>query len=191
MLFRSVTGRYKYRPASAGSQSISDTKENMSFGQVEFTSQNYWQPARHFAIGVETDILVSSRKLLDSFYASLVEAPSFNPTPSSYTTFDPDFRANSWAALGVVPIWKLNDMLQLRTTAYCFMPFRRILANADGTPRKGEWFRNPEFFGEVAGVVNLPFASLSAYGRYTSSPAGRWNFGISFGVFILAPKFLR
>lgn len=186
-----VTGRYKYRPAATGSQSISDTKENMSFGQVEFTSQNYWQPARHFAIGVETDILVSSRKLLDSFYASLVEAPSFNPTPSSYTTFDPDFRANSWAALGVVPILKLNDMLQLRTTAYCFMPFRRILANADGTPRKGEWFRNPEFFGEVAGVVNLPFASLSAYGRYTSSPAGRWNFGISFGVFILAPKFLR
>ena len=55
----------------------------------------------------------------------------------------------------------------------------------------GGWFRNVEFMGEIAAVYNLSFASLSIYGNYLTSPAHNWNFGLSFGLYFMAPKLLR
>ncbi|MDE7145273.1 MAG: hypothetical protein K2O30_03875, partial [Duncaniella sp.] len=56
----------------------------------------------------------------------------------------------------------------------------------------GKWLSNPEFFGEVSALISLPFGTVSAYANYTTeSPSGNWNFGISIGAFILAPKFLQ
>jgi len=71
------------------------------------------------------------------------------------------------------------------------MPMRKILANEQMQPYYGKWFSDPEFFGELSVVYNLPFASINLYGNYMSYPARNWNFGISFGLFFLAPKFLR
>ena len=45
--------------------------------------------------------------------------------------------------------------------------------------------------GEIAAVYNLSFASLSIYGNYLTSPAHNWNFGLSFGLYFMAPKLLR
>jgi len=50
---------------------------------------------------------------------------------------------------------------------------------------------NPQFIGEVAAVYNFPFASLSLYVNYLSSPKGNWNFGINFGLYFQAPRLLR
>ena len=92
---------------------------------------------------------------------------------------------------GLLPIWKLSDNMQLRGECHAFMPMRKILADENMCPYYGKWLSDPEFFGEVSVVYNLPFASLNVYGNYMSYPARNWNFGISFGLFFLAPKFLR
>lgn len=88
-------------------------------------------------------------------------------------------------------MWKISDMIQARGTFHCFLPFRRIEEAPDHTAAYGRWLANPRFFGEVAAVVNLPFAAVSAYANYMSYPARNWNFGLSLGIFILAPRFLR
>ncbi|MDE6693253.1 MAG: hypothetical protein K2K05_07690, partial [Muribaculaceae bacterium] len=53
------------------------------------------------------------------------------------------------------------------------------------------WFTDPQFYGELSLCYSLPFATVSAYGSYASSPGHDWNVGITFGVYMLAPKFLR
>lgn len=118
-------------------------------------------------------------------------APAFNPTPSSYNSFNPAFRANSYVTAGIVPIWKMNSTVQVRGTFNVFLPYKKIIELPDLRAGYGKAFSNPEFFGEAAIAVTLPFTTMSAYANYMSYPARNWNFGISLGIFILAPKFLR
>ncbi len=184
-----VYGRYAYSPFDA---TLSEAEhKNVYWTQLEVVAKNYFGVSKHFAVGTEFSALASTRKLLKTYNASIVEAPAFNPTPASYNSFNPALRANSFVTGGVVPVFKITETLQLRGSFHGFMPFRKIMEGDGYVAKYGKWFANPQFFGEMAAVVSLPFASLSLYGNYTSYPANNWNFGISFGVFMLAPKFLR
>lgn len=182
-------GRFHYNPAAI--QNGTERRSNMTFAQIEASASNYYSLGRHAAIGTEFNALVSTRKLLDTYNTSIVLAPSFNPTPASYNAFNPGLRANSYVTAGVIPIWKINSTVQLRGTFHTFLPFKKIMEGENNTVHYGKLFANPQFFGETAFAVTLPFATLSAYANYISYPARNWNFGISLGLFVLAPKFLR
>ena len=82
-------------------------------------------------------------------------------------------------------------MLQLRGRCDMFMPLRPILEAGDGTAYYGDYLSRTEFFGQIEAVIALPFANVTAYTHYCTAPGGKWNFGVSFGLFIQAPKFLR
>ena len=87
-------------------------------------------------------------------------------------------------------MWKLSDSFQVRGTLDGFLPLRRIESVPDSNEaRYGKWLSDPEFFGELQLRFKLPLGSISAYGNYTTGGIG-WNFGISIGTFILAPRFL-
>ncbi len=184
---KGVTGRYKIRKAD----SDISTGKRRTFMQAEFRSTNFWSVGHKFALGLESDLMMSTRSFIGGYYASIVDAPAYYPTVSSYTVFDPELRSYNFAAASIIPVWKLNDMLQVRTTVSGFLPIRRIERGADGSAQHGPWLSTPIFTGELAAVLSLPFANISAYGRYTDTDAGRWNFGISLGFYIQAPRFLR
>ncbi len=169
-----------------------DSDTHPSWLRTKVKTRNYFNLCRHFSLGVELEAVASTRKLLSTYDASIVSADAFHPTASSYNAFNIGFRANSYGALGVVPVWKMNSTLQLRGSGYLFIPYRKILPDKDGfAPCYGRRFRDPQFLGELAAVATFPFASLSVYGNYMTYPARNWNCGISFGLFILAPKFIR
>lgn len=184
-----VYGNYQYRPFDP--EIFAADHRHPLFVQLETDLKYYKGVSKHFVAGLEFNVMLSTRKLLSNYNTTIVEAPAFLPTPSSYNAFNPGFRANSWIAPGLVPIWKISQMVQLRGNFHAFLPLRKIVSGPDNSAEYGRWLSKPEFFGEVAAVVSLPFASIKAYGNYMSSPAHNWNCGISFGIFLLAPKFLR
>ena len=47
------------------------------------------------------------------------------------------------------------------------------------------------FQAPLRNVMHVLRVPISAYGNYTSAHDSNWNFGISIGAFILAPKFLH
>ncbi|MDE6558345.1 MAG: patatin, partial [Muribaculaceae bacterium] len=123
---------------------------------------------------------------------ALVMAPSFAPPPSTANYFNPSYKADNYVAAGLMPVWNPASKFQVRGEFYGFLPLRNIgLDHASGGARHTGWANRPEFIGEIAAVYNFPFASLSLYGNYLSSPSGNWNFGITFGMFVLAPKLTR
>lgn len=165
--------------------------------QAEFDFTRYWEIARRLHLGVSTTTVASSMKPFDTYAATEVMLPAFRPVPSSYSYFNTRFRARQFTSFGIIPVWNPVGMLQLRAELYCFMPWREVNPamlvlgqhDTDGV-EYGEWFRNPRFMGELKASYALPFAHLSAYAGYSDSPGNRWNFGLSFGLFFLAPKFL-
>lgn len=182
-----VGGKVHYRLApAAGYQKVSTDE---LWGQLDIKTRNYFNLHRHWSLGLEGTAVVSNRRLLDNYGASISTAPVFNPTPASHNNFNPALRANSFAAVGIVPIFKFNSSLSARLSLNGFVPFRRILENPDGSARYGRWFDSARFFGEFDLVYSLPFASVTGYCNYTSTP-GKFNFGISFGIFLPAPSFL-
>ena len=100
-------------------------------------------------------------------------------------------RAYSFAAAGLVPIYKYNDNFSARLAAYVFVPLREIIDKGGMAAHSHKWLSSPQVFSEFDLCYKLPFATVCAYCNYTSSPDTKWNVGISFGVFLPAPKFLR
>lgn len=166
-------------------------RERADFIEARLTATGFPVSRKHYAIGLESNVVASSRHLPRYYSTAVVTASAFNPTASSYNAFSPAFRANSYVTAGIIPVWKMSEYVQLRGTFHCFLPFRRIEEGPDRSAVYGRWFADPQFFGEAAAVINLPFAAVTAYANYMGKESGNWNFGLSLGFFMLAPKFLR
>lgn len=179
-------GTYHYNSVSEIHQS---TRSTRPWARAEVNYNGYISIGNNLALGIETNLVASTRNLPSTYDQAIVIAEEFTPTPSSFNSFNPEMRAFSYITAGIIPIWKINDNLQLRTTAHGFLPMRRIKSDMIGKPYYGKWFSDPTFFAEIAGVYNFPFASLSVYGNYSDAPARKWSCGISFGLYFLAPKF--
>lgn len=179
-------GRYRYRP---GSESGALHERNVNWLQTDLKVEYYHQFSRHFSLGGVIEGVWSNRSLLDTYNASIVNASAYSPTPAADSYFNPAFRANTFAALGVVPVWMINDNMQLRGHVHLFQPYRTINRVAGG--EQAEWgsrFARRYVYTELAAVYNLRFALLSVYGNYQSYPARNWNVGISFGLYFTAPR---
>lgn len=169
----------------------SRTRLHRSWFQADLRAQNYWDFSSHFAFGTEVNIVASTRKLLPNFTASIIDAPAFVPEASYSNIYAADFRANSYGTVGIRPIWKMSSIVQIRGRADMFVPLRPILAALDGTAFYGDYFSRLRCFARIEGVVTLPFANVSVYTHYANIPGHRWNFGLSFGYFLQAPRFLH
>lgn len=180
-------GQYRYKSKEDPAYSY---RHHLKWMQLSVSVADYIGVSKNVSLGILGNVLLSTRKLLPTYDASIVAAEAFHPTPSSYNYFNTKLRANSYVAAGVAPVWKISGSFQLRGSFHCFMPLRKIVYD-NGRAAYGKWLHDPEFFGELQAVIALPFGSISAYGNYTPAHDNNWNFGISIGAFILAPRFLR
>lgn len=179
-------GRYHYKPGNM--EHFSSHSRNVNWLQAEAHLKYYNMYGRHWSLGWELNSVYTNRSLLDNYNASLVNAPAFTPTPASDNTFNPAFRANAYVALGVVPVWLINDNFQVRGNIHLFQPMRRLLLDAvTDQVYYGRWFSKRFVYSEIAAAYTFKFATLSVYGNYQSYPARNWNVGVSFGLYFLAP----
>ena len=191
-----LLGNYKFRPSnqslgSPGDSPLAGVSKRVRWMQAEARTRNYFDISSRFSLGVETDIMLSTRRLESTFNASIVTAPAYKPTNASNNIFNPSLRANSFIAAGIVPVYKFSQQFTARIMADCFMPLRKIKQGPDLSACYGRWFSNPEFFSELDLSYSFSFATLSGYVNYVSSGPRNWNCGLTLGIFLLAPRFLR
>lgn len=159
-------------------------------GMAEILWRHYYPLAKKFSLGAYANFVGSVGQHKQNYTVSMIQAPAFSPTPSTTNYFNPGFRADNYVAAGVIPIWKPFHNAQLRTDLFAFSPIREPV-DKNGRLGYDGWFKRVEFLGEIAAVYNFNFASFSLYANYLSYPRHNWNFGISFGLLIQAPRFLR
>lgn len=180
-----------YYTAKDGLNDDASIKKTTKWLQLEINVQKYWDCAKWFSIGLEGNLMGSTRKLLHDYNSSIVSAFSFNPTASSNNAFHSAMRAMNYVTAGVTPIFKFTESLQFRATAQYFLPFRAIERGEGNRAAYGKWFNDPRLFSEITLAYNFPFASIAGYVNYIDSPGDRWNCGLTFGLYFTAPKFLR
>lgn len=192
VLGQGVWERYDFTPGAPMGRIVNaQQKGHDKWLQLEVKYLDYMSLGSKWSLGLESDIIVSTRHLLDDYNAAIVNAASFNPTAASYNVFNPQLRANSFITAGLVPVYKFNDRLTSRLAVHGFIPMRPIHQDSDGTACYSRWFSRASLYSELSASLKLPFGNLTAYGSYQTSPGNRWGVGISFGYFILAPRMTR
>lgn len=163
---------------------------NGAVGDFVFQTRNYFKVSPNWSIALEGDAVWSTRKLMPTYTASVINAIQYVPAVSDVDLFDPTFRANQWVGLGLGVVANIKKV-QARLTGYGFMPMRRIVPTADGGARYSEWFTRLRTMVQLKLAYQLPFGALSVWTGYRDSPAQRWSAGLSIGMLIRAPKFTR
>ncbi len=159
---------------------------------LELLWQRYFTIGQKWGVGAYANGYATLQNLDQNYTNVLAHAPAFAPTPATQNYFNLAFRSDNYLAAGVIPMWKPVKRMQVRADLYVYMPIRNLVDNGRMNVATYEgWFKKPQFLGELAVIYNLPFASISFYGNYLSSPSRNWNFGISFGLLFKAPKLLR
>lgn len=194
MFDASLTGVFegsKFRAGNATGNGLPETGYKGHWGlSGGVVWKNFYRLSDSFTVGACVDGLVTLQKLYQDYTATLIHAAAFAPTPSTRNYFNVAFRSDNYLAAGVIPVWNPVGKLQVRGDFYVYSPIRN-LRDTPGVCSYDGWFRKAEFIGEVAAVYNFSFASLSLYCNYLSYPARNWNFGINFGLFFNAPRFIR
>ena len=147
-------------------------------------------------MGYLSELVLSSKNLMNNYTASVLQAPAFTPTPHSTIVFNEAFRANQYVALGLTPIWRFSKLFHCQFGFYGFMPLYEIqkqaIANNPNvaTARYGKFLNSFNYMGEASLVLKLPFISISLYANGYSYPKQNFNIGLNIGYLIFNPKML-
>lgn len=153
--------------------------------------KHFFPVHRNIKLGVMGNAMGNYKKLKQNYTSTLVHSAEFAPTPSTQNYFNEAFRSDNFVAVGLIPVWTPSRGFQIRGDFYGYSKVRGLKNLGPSVTEYGKWFPKVEFIGEVAAVYNFPFASLSLYVNYLSSPKNNWNFGINFGLFFQVPKLIH
>lgn len=183
------TGKEKFIPGN--SPEMATWKERQSWLQISYMKEAYHTMSPKFTLGWMAEAVYSSKNFSENYTATMMQACDFSPTPHSELMYNEAFRANQYIAAGIKPIYVLNDMFQVRTEFYGFVPIFPIKKNSFNKAYYGKVFSRFEYLGELSVVCHLPFGAISAYVNHYSSPRKEWNVGITLGWQLFNYRFIE
>lgn len=157
--------------------------------QYRAKMDRYYLVKSRFTLGTYAELAFTTRKLLQNYTVNLIQAPAFQPTPHSRSVFNDAFSANQFVAVGLKPIYNINNQLHVRGEAYWFVPYKSFYRLADNSATYSNAFSSSQFMAETSLVFNLKVASVSMFANYYSSAVSQWNFGVNIGFLLFNPKF--
>lgn len=184
-------GTEKFRQGMGTDPYNGEFEYTQAWLQISYELEKYFRISKKVSLGSYLHAYYSSRNFSNNYRATMMQAGEFSPTTHSKITYNEAFRANQFAGVGLIPIYKFNSMIQARLGIYGFVPFFPINCNELNKATYGKMFSKFEYLGDLSVVVRLPFGSISAYLNYYSSPGKNWNAGISLGWQIFGERFMQ
>lgn len=184
--------RGAFEKSSFYPENVMKTTQRDNWNAALWAYYKQFFPLHHnMKLGIMGNAMGNYKKLKQNYTSTLVHSAEFAPTPSTQNYFNEAFRSDNYVAFGLIPVWTPLRGFQIRGDFYGYSKVRGIKNLGPRVTEYGRWFPKVEFIGEIAAVYNFPFASLSLYANYLSSPKNNWNFGINFGLFFQAPKLIH
>jgi NTE family protein len=180
--------RYRYPNLTGGGNK---PFESLSYFQLKAGYEQYIPLKPKFIMGFKSDLVYNTKRHLDNYTSTVIQAPGFTPTPHSLTVFNEAYRSNQFLAAGVIPIWKIKPALQWRTELHGFAPLKSIHKGVDNSVVDARSIKDLQFLVETSLVYNLTFANASVFVNRYSSPSNNWNIGFNFGFLLFPKRFLE
>lgn len=186
---RMVTGKLNFYP---GSLALSDSSSNSKrWFQTRMIYDNYFTSFGRWKFGFYGDLFLSSQPFFDTYQSTILSVPQFEPTPESSTLFMPQYRAHSFAGIGIKSVLQLFSNLQLRAEGYIYQPVQEIVSNPLGRARYGEALNKRYLIGTTAIVFHNPIGPASLQLSYYQGKEKPLSVMFNFGYILFNRRTLK
>jgi NTE family protein len=172
-----------------GNTSIFDKLPYLAYHQwfrLKASAERYFgQGKYHWGYMVEG--VFSNQPAFRNFRSTLINAPAFYPLLDSKTLFLSDFRAFSYAALGIRNIVSLSKKIDFRMEGYLFKPFNRVWEGDKQNPILNGINLSLRDFNLAASsilVYHSPLGPASLNVNYYDDAHYNWSFFLNVGLLI-------
>lgn len=166
-------------------------KHNQSWLQMSYTRISYHNITKKFSLGTYLKAYYSTRGLSETYQASMMQADAFTPTMNSLFNYNPAYRAYQYGALGIIPVYKLNDILQIRAETYGFLPYKTIKENPNGSSYYAKSLQDINYITELTIACKFSSLTLAAWADYYSSHKNEIKVGLTLGWFMFNERFIE
>ena len=177
-----VMGRGKY--ISGNTSALHPEYRSQYIFSFKLYGEQYFSISKSFSIGYLLEGVYSPKPSFDGYYPTLFLSPAFQPTRHSQTLFLENFRANTYIAAGLMPIFMLSQNLYFKNGIYVFQPHRELKKGANNEIIYGMKFKNRSFTGYSTLIWQSPIGPLSATLYYYDGYKNRFIFSLNFGYLI-------
>ncbi|MGL4992669.1 MAG: patatin-like phospholipase family protein [Bacteroidales bacterium] len=179
----------RYDPSETYYEPIKEVSHN--WFQLSINWEKYNKLSRLVTLGYKTAVLYTNKPTYNNFSSTIIQMPSFTPTPHSKVVFNESLRAPSFAALGAIPIVNLSRSLSIRSEYYGFLPIISITKGENREVKRTKDLKKINHFGELSLVYNTPIGSISIFGNYYNYPSRNFNYGINIGFLLGNTKLIE
>jgi NTE family protein len=181
--FRFIDGQEKTQP---GSQSSDKTTfiEDKNWLIISGKYEKYFFSRANYHLGLYLEGTYSDQPFFQNYTATLLNAPAFTPLPESWTIFQEEYRAKSFAAGGIKAIYSIRETVDFRLEAYLFQPYEEFLRLPDGKTALGEEGSTRNIIGTFTTVYHTRIGPLAASLNYYNDAANELSFLVHFGYII-------
>ncbi len=146
-----------------GSTSILKDKyiKSHNWAQIKIQYDRYFKIKKIYSLGIYAEAMISNKPLFNNYTSSLLSAPAFQPTPESKAFFLPNYRANTYAVVGIKNIINIYKKIHFRLEGYLFQPYQEILSDPNLKGFYGKPFEERSILGYAALVYNSPICPIS------------------------------
>lgn len=185
----SISGRFVHGiehtvPGSTSQNMLESNREhNWAYAKISYT--NYFMKRGVYRLGIFAEGVYSFQTYFHNHRASLLSAHSFSPIPDSKLAFYDDFKSNQYVGGGLINVFSIKNIVDIRLEAYYFQPIIRILED-NGEAINGEPFEDRFGLGSASIIYHSPIGPLRATLNYFGSQSivDRLIFQLSFGYVI-------
>ncbi len=175
----SISGSYVLEKNNTHYNGITVTSNRFDgyWASARYSRTQYFEFGKHFSLGYMTEAIFALKPHLSENTLNDL-APRFTPTLYTQTIFIPEFQKYNYVALGLMPVIKIIDNLQLRTEVYGFW----------GDVIEGKT-KDITYALAVTALYRLPFADVSfSYNRLGVESVKKNYFIFNFGVMMFNPR---
>jgi NTE family protein len=181
---RYVTGLESYTPGTTnGLANPLPYNDGHSWVHIQGNYKRFFETTKHFKLGVNGQLNYSTKSTFNNSMATLLSAYAFQPFPQSKLVLLENFRANTFAAAGIMPILVINDYLSIQAESYVFQPYQYInISDYETTLSKN--FPTPSIAASLAAVYQSPLGPLALTASYFLNEEIPYYFQVNFGYIL-------
>jgi NTE family protein len=188
---RFVQGEEYYQP---GSTAIMQDRFRAVHNWVvlRLVYDTYFKERGSWRLGFCGEAVYSSQPFFSNYFATMLSAPAFMPTPESKTYFIPEFRAHQFAGAGLKNVFVLNKSIDVRLEGFVMLPYQAIQKEFNNTAAYSAplSISDLEFIAMSALVWHSPLGPVSLSANYYSSRTDQLSMLFHFGYIIFNRKAL-
>jgi NTE family protein len=182
----SVRGGYgteQYSPGNTLPDAVSARKA-FFWANFKFEEKSYIKLNRKVNLGYYFSVNYALKPLLNNYSSTLIEAPVFDPNALTKSVFLEKFHAYQYIAAGLMPVYDINYLINLKLEAYVFMPMRELLRDENNNAYYGNYFER--MYPMVNASVNFrtPLGPVTLHAGYLGGEQRPWIVKLSFGYLI-------